>query len=362
MEGTETAMAELDRISIARPDIGSLEKDNLRECVESGWISQGRYVDAAETLLRSLTGRQFAMCTSSGTTALLAAVLSLDLKWRPEEIAVPAFTFAAVHNAVEIAGFTPLYLAADMNDWQIHEKEWERIEGIRAVIVAPNYGKVSGSDIRGLVKPGTKIIEDAAESFLGSLDGKPAGSFGDISVVSFYANKICTAGEGGAILTDDKETADKIRTILNHGINNKIYKRVSIGLNGRMTDLQAAILCGQLMRSEEMFKKRLGILGEYGYACLLSKEEWKFPLSPMEETKAPWLFAGIPPDGAALIKRCAAANIEWRPFFHVPEKATRTINMRMTDTVTLSRRGVCLPLSSAMTDSEVNRVCEVIRG
>lgn len=351
-------MAKVDRIPIARPDIGQWEIQNVQKSLKSGWITQGPFVEKAEEMLAREVGRGYAICTSSGTTALIAALMAIDIHPN-SHICVPALTFAAVHNAVKLTGHSPHYLLPDVHTWQVKKNSCEFVKWLgNASITAPCYGKVESSGLRS-----GAMIEDAAESFGGRIFHRKAGSFGDISCVSFYANKICTSGEGGAVLTDDADYAKRLRTIINHGIDNKEYRSVQTGINGRMTDLQAAILCAQLERLPEMLKRRYWIKNQYRLAAA-DKLNWSFPPLIPGETPAPWLFAGVFTDKADLTSRCEQANIEWRPFFALPDEvATSITEDRATHHARwLSRSGVCLPLSSTMTDSEVNRVCEVIRG
>lgn len=350
----------LERIPIARPDIGPLEKENVQKCIESGWISQGRYVEEAQQRLSKITGRKYVICTASGTTSLIAALLACcelhPSNSSPKFVEVPALTFAAVHNAVKLCGFEPRFLPADISTWQVAEESWGH-SFAETVITAPCYGKVESSEP---IKPGEKpdiqfIIEDAAESFGGFLNGRPAGKFGSVSCISFYANKICTAGEGGALLTDDYILYELLKKIVNHGIAGKNYVPVTTGMNGRMTDLQAAVLCGQLARMSVMIGIRDEILKSYRSAATA---DWTFPKVATGEVCAPWLFAGIfEGDIHDLQERCVKANIESRPFFPIPE-----YTVPFGSTGYLSEHGVCLPLSSTLTDSEVQRVCEIIHG
>jgi perosamine synthetase len=322
--------------------------------MESGWISQGPFVGQAEAKLSEMNGRKHVICTSSGTTALLVSLLATtpNFGFSDPEIPVPAFTFAAVHNVVSILGLVRVFLRSDSTTWQVRDERWSRENYAEVVITAANYGKVQGTI---LADSKTIVINDIAESFGGTLNGFPAGAFGKIACCSFYANKIVTAGEGGAIMTDDIDLALKLKTIVNHGIHAKDYVARYIGLNGRMTDLQAAVLCAQLDRMPQMIRRRRDILAEYRRAA--AGRPWTFPEHNPKESPAPWLFAGIHTDIASVQRRADAANIEWRPFFPIPKEAGE-----MKETRFISENGICLPLSSTMTDGEVNRVCEVIRG
>ncbi len=357
MERAERPMAKSikTRIPIGRPDITELERANVARAMSSGWITQGPFVEEAQEKLKTLTRRKYALCVSSGTTALIVALLARPGdRWYPDMVAVPAMTFAAVHNAVKVIGGKPIYCPANLESWQVHSSDWSDT-GADTLLVAPCYGKVESSNLQSPNKR-IFIIEDAAESFCGSLSGRPAGSFGHISTISFYANKIATSGEGGAVLTDDEELYRRMKTILNHGIEGKAYVSTMTGVNGRMTDLQAAILCAQLDRLPSMLERRREILRKYYVAI---GHRWTFASVGRDEIEAPWLLAGIPVDRAGLIQRCEAENIEWRPFFAIPK------NCGFNDggvTQSISDRGICLPLSSALTDDEVSRICEVLRG
>lgn len=351
MESTGRPLAKHDRIPVSSPDLTALEAQYVRHSIEDNWITQGPFVERAQEMLKKITTRKYVLCTSSGTSALIAALLAIrpEFKWT---VAAPALTFAAVHNSITLVGGNLWKQQADKDSWQVPASEWKDVRW-DAAIVAPCYGKVEGTDtaVYAGTKDRFKVIEDAAESFGGFLHGTPAGAFGDISCISFYANKVVTAGEGGAVLTDDPEYARRLKTILNHGIDNTEYIPVRQGFNGRMTDMQAAVLCAQLERMPEMVSRRHEILAEYWGAA---KGKWLLPTVAPGEIPAPWLFAGVHEHPLMVIKRCQDANIETRPFFPVPSE------MKETDWV--SQHGLCLPLFSGMTDGQVNRVCEVIRG
>jgi perosamine synthetase len=342
------------RVPISRPDLGRAEQLNVNEVMHHGWISQGPFVTEAEERLCRITGRQFAICTSSGSVALIVALMA-TIRWKPWTVSAPALTFAAVHNAIKLVGGSVRLEGCNAQSWQV---EYKNDSGqADSTIAAPCYGKLEGMDV--ITESDLPVIEDAAESFTGSLNGKPAGSFGLISCVSFYVNKCITSGEGGALLTDDLALALRMRGIANHGIVDKSYAPVMTGTNARMTDLQAAVLCAQLDRLPQMLKRRRQIMDLYVSAA---RGRWKLPTIAPGEVCAPWLFAGIPEDRAETIRRCETENIEWRPFFPVFDIDIKYDDPLMENARQISRSGICLPLSSALTDEEVRRVCEVISG
>lgn len=353
----------IPRVPIARPDLGPEERKNVALCLTSGWITQGPFVKEAEGRLREITGRKYAICVSSGTSALMVALQAIrpqagpNVVWR---VAAPALTFAAVHNAIQWAGGSVIRQPADLVSWQVPESEWQR-RCWDAAIVAPCYGKLEGVRVAvdSARMAGYPLIEDAGESFGGHLLGSPAGSFGDISCISFYANKICTAGEGGAVLTDDPVLDRRLRTIANHGIANRQYLPECVGLNARMTDMQAAVLCAQLEKMPRMIERRNQIMNRY----MEDAKNWQTGGTAPEEERAPWLFAGVRSDADYIWAECDRANIEVRPFFPIPLAvfSPTYVPSDLNPSRKLSRTGLCLPLSSALTDEEVERVAKVIR-
>lgn len=368
-------MSALPRIPIARPDITDLERENVRQVMESGWISQGEWVEKAEAKLCEITGRKYAICTSSGTTALQVAILALQDRFRwittngrttDTYIAVPTLTFAAVFNAVELAHCTPVYLGVDKETWQSPMSEWWRVlRKVDCFIAAPCYGMLGPMDAIEELAKNSKLsmIEDCSESFTGSVNNRKAGSWGDISICSFYANKVITAGEGGCIFTDSEELAVACRQIINHGVKGKgSYQRVRTGINGRMNDLTGAVLCAQLERLPEMWNRRQRIVSAYLIAAT-DKKGWTVPICAPSETAAPWLWAGVPLPrkliNDSLAVTAGKLNIETRPVFPVGHNNWEG-NLLLAEAYNISVAGVVLPLSSAMTDEEVERVCTLI--
>lgn len=329
-----------------------------------GWISQGEYVERSEQILCSITGRAYAICVSSGTDALQLAIAALKLQHRV--FSVPDLTFSAVHNAVVHANGTIRWVDADKRTWQADPHDLTK-EG-QAVIMAPCYGMTgSPAEVERLCRQkGMPMIEDAGESFGGSWYGRPCGSFGDVSCISFYANKIVTSGEGGACLTDDLDVARAIRLLANHGISGKDYWPRVHGANARMTDLQGALLYAQLTRMQEMVGIRRGIWR--GYASIFGS----YGPQPLGgEIPAPWLYAARVSD----VQRdeLSRRGLAVRPIF--PPGSSNPIFEPHThghiwkgDSIAkrLHSEAVCFPISSAWSQDEIHlvldTVTEVVRG
>lgn len=318
-------------IPLNRPDIGPDERANVAAAMGSGYIgTSGAWIELAEEKLAKLTGRKYAVCASSGTAALTAALRSspsiLASVWCPE------MTFAGVHNAIHLAGGYPWKAPSNLSTWQA-DKETLAIAEQRRIgcyVAAPCYGHLSGvSDVEKHAKSyGKLMIEDASQSFWGTINGRKDGTFGDVSIVSFNVNKIVTAGGGGVCLTDSKELAAKLRSLIRQGPG---------GFNGGMTNLHAAVLCAQLDRADEMLRTRRYIKMEY----LNAARKWVTPQIVDGEVPAPWTFAGIPPNLKIALRKAEQLGIEVKP--------------------TYCKRGLVLPLFSAMTRDEIERVADFIR-
>jgi dTDP-4-amino-4,6-dideoxygalactose transaminase len=301
---------------------------------------------------------------SSGTTALLVALLAVKEEIRAQRIecewsvAMPTMTFAAVANSARLAGAAPIYCGHDAESWQVPFSEWDRGYGVAVWMPAPCYGGSAGHVPRREYR-GDYVISDAAESF----GATGACLMGDIACVSFFANKIVTSGgEGGACLTDDEALLNRMKLIANHGISGKDYLASSTGLNGRMTDIQAAVLCSQLDNLDDFLASRHAVLHRLrGHAL---EAGWRVPTQ--DSRMAPWIFAGIPPNRSRVVSRCDELGIEHRMLFpcahqRTPQTMAQASWKYLDNAARISASGICLPLFSDMADWEIEGVLDVIR-
>lgn len=201
---------------------------------------------------------------SNGTTALHLALLSLDIG-EGDEVIVPDLGYIAAVNSVLYVKATPVLV--DVNDnWtlDINQAKKAITSRTRAIICIDNYGKLCEyTKLREAIPDRIVVIQDAAESFPGHPKNEKAGIQGDIATFSFYANKVITSGEGGAILAS-KSRIQKIDQIKSQNLE-KIgtFKHAGIGFNYRITNIQAAVFRGQWMRRKKFMNKRLRIFNSY---------------------------------------------------------------------------------------------------
>lgn len=264
-------------IKLAKPYISKEAIEEVTKVLKSGYLIQGQYVKEFEKKLGEYLSVKHSILVSSGTAALHLSLIALDIKLG-DEIIVPAFTFPATANVVELVGATPVFIDINLEDFCIDTSKIESAitKKTKAIIPVHEFGQPAKmDDILEIAKiHELKIIEDAACALGAEFGGKKVGTFGEIGCFSFHPRKAITTGEGGAIVTNDTEVANKVRSLRNHGIQMKNGKTdfIYAGMNYRMTDFQAALGISQLKLIEKLLCERIKIarnydenLDEYGW-------------------------------------------------------------------------------------------------
>lgn len=246
-------------IPVCEPTLSGEERKYLLDAFDSGWISsKGKYVKKFEEEFSSYCGVNYGISVSNGTVALHTALIALGVQ-KGDEIIVPNFNGVYGAFAVCYQDAIPVFVDADPGTWNIDpSKIEEKITNRTKVIMAVHiYGHPCDMDpiIEIAKKYDLKILEDAAEVHGSEYKNRKCGSIGDISIFSFFANKIATSGEGGIILTNDDKLADKCKYYKNlcfplNGQRNFIHE--DIGYNYRMSNLAAAIALAQVEKLDEL--------------------------------------------------------------------------------------------------------------
>ncbi len=248
-------------IPVANPYIGDIEKEYLFQAIEKGEISsQGSFVKELEEKFAEYCDTSNAVLVSNGTVAIHLALVAMGIK-ENDEVIVPAFTFVSTANAVKHAGAEPIFVDVDPNSWTIDTEklEYKITEKTKCIIPVHIYGHPAKMDeINDIASRNNLIvIEDAAEAHGAFYKDKMVGGLGNAATFSFYANKIITTGEGGAITTNDDKLADKIKILRDHGKSpGNSYWHEVLGYNYRLTNLQAALGLAQLTKIEEIMSKK----------------------------------------------------------------------------------------------------------
>jgi perosamine synthetase len=247
-------------IEVCEPTLQGNEKKYVDQCIDTNWISSGgSFIDEFEKRFSEYCGVKHAITCSNGTTALHLALASLGIG-KGDEVIVPDFSVISLAYAVIYTGATPVFVDSELKTWNIDpDKIEEKItDRTKALLVMHTYGCPADMDkIRTIAdKHGLKVIEDAAEAFGAVYKGRKAGSLGDIGCFSLYANKVVTTGEGGMVVTNNKEIAETVARLKNLAFIRPRFIHHEIGFNYRLTNIQAAIGVAQMERADELVKGR----------------------------------------------------------------------------------------------------------
>jgi perosamine synthetase len=266
-------------IPVAAPVLGESERAYVADALAEGAISGlfGRYLERFEGDFARYCGADHALTVSNGTTALHLAVATLGLG-PGDEVLVATLTNMATFFAVLYTGAKPIAVDIESDTLNLDPRDLEAklTPRTRAIIVVHLFGHPVDMDpVLAFAKQhGLAVIEDAAQAHGATYKGKKTGSLGDIGCFSFYANKIITTGEGGMLTTSDPRLFERALSLksLAYGTKNK-FMHSDVGFNYRMTNLQAALGCGQLERIEATITDKRRIAAYYSerlgrYDCL----------------------------------------------------------------------------------------------
>lgn len=254
-------------IPVCSPVIGKEEKEYVNDCLETNWVSQGKYVEQFEEKFSKYCECKYGIAVNNGTAALHLACLAVGLKQGDEAI-VSSSTNMASAFSIYYCGAAPVPVDIELDTWQINTKliESKITSKTKAIMVVHLFGNPvdMGPVLKIAKKHNLKIIEDCAQAHGTLYKGKKVGSIGDIGCFSFYSNKIITCGEGGMAVTNSLELMEKIRSYGNfcYGKKQK-FMHDGIGYNYRLPNVSAAIGLGQLKRIDKVLKRKRYIYERY---------------------------------------------------------------------------------------------------
>lgn len=364
-------------IPVNEPLLQGNEKKYLLECIESGWISsEGPFVERFEQQMAAAVQRRHGVAVCNGTAALELAIAALELA-PGDEIIMPAFTIISCAAAAVRRGCVPVLVDSDTVTWNMDVARIEaRITSrTKAIMVVHIYGlPVDMDPVLALAKQyGLRIIEDAAEMHGQSYRGRPCGSFGDLSVFSFYPNKLVTTGEGGMVLTDDPRLAERCRSLRNLCFQpEKRFVHEELGYNFRMTNLQAAVGVAQLERIGEFTARKRRIGARYTRLLADTPGLELMPVTTDYAENIYWVYGvvladDVPFNAEEAMRRLAGQQIGTRPFFWPMHEQPVFQRMGLfageSNPVAerLGRRGFYLPSGLALTGAQLEAVAQAVR-
>ncbi len=364
-------------IPVCEPTLQGNEKKYVDQCIETNWISSsGSFLEKFEEMFGRACQAKYAVSCSNGTTALHLALATLGIG-KGDEVIVPDFTIIAVANAVLYTGATPVFVDSEPRTWNIDpDKIEEKITNkTKAIIAMHTYGCPADMDKINAVakKHNLKVIEDAAEAHFAQYKGRPTGCLGDVGCFSFYANKIVTTGEGGIVVTNSREIADKAKLLRNHAFREPRFVHDEVGFNYRMTNIQAAIGVAQMERADKLLEGRRSNAPRYE-AELKGVEGITLPPDCPYGTNVYWMYGVLIDEDKfgrgkeEVIRLLKEQGIETRSFFypmHMQPAYKNNPDIDCSGSYLVSEQlyaqGLYLPSSSHLTDEQVKNVCATLK-
>lgn len=361
-----------ERINQFEPWFDEEEIKELADTIRSTWITEHSKTRKLEQVFANYVGSRYAVATTSGSVALSLALMALDIG-QGDEVIIPDFTFVGTANAIKMVGATPVFVDIKRDDLNIDPDEVvKKINGKTRVIMPVHLnGRHCDMDRLNEIadENGLFVIEDASQTLGSRWKGKHLGTFSQIGCFSLATTKIITTGQGGMLVTDDESLYERIQRLKDHGrFDRARLKPVrdyhpQIGFNFKFTDLQAAVGLAQLPKLEwrvrrikEIYKLYLNELNDL--------DTIRFVKTNLKET-TPW-YADIilkeAGENEELKKNLNEKGIGVRLFYKpLHSQPCYYIEENFPNATYISERGLWLPSSTFLTDSDIIRVCKVIR-
>ncbi len=333
----------------------------VHDVLDTSAYIMGKKVSDLENNLSKFVGVKHSIACSSGTDALILALMAIDIQPGDEIITTP-FTFIATAESIAFLGAIPVFIDVDektfnMNPSLIEEKITSKT---KAIIPVSLFGQISDMDkINNIAKKyNLQVIEDAAQSFGAEYNTKKSCNLSDLACTSFFpAKPLGCYGDGGAVFTNNDKLAEKIRVILNHG-QTKRYIHSHIGINGRLDAIQAGVLNIKLKYYDEELNKRQEIATRYN-------TELKNVITPYVEKNniSVWAqYCILVEDREKILNKCSSLNIPTGVYYPIPlhlQEVFNYLGYKEGDfpiTEKLSKSIMALPMSAFLTKEEQNYI------
>lgn len=362
-------------IPVNEPLLDGNELKYITECVTTGWISsEGPFVQRFEEEMAKSCNRQHGIAVVNGTAALQLAFEALDLT-PGDEVIVPTFTIISCVSCLVRLGLKPVFVDCDPQTFNCSIDEIEAVltTKTKAILVVHLYGLPVDMDlILALArKRSLKVVEDAAEMIGQTYKGKICGSFGDISIFSFYPNKHLTTGEGGMVVTNNTDLAKKCRSLRNLSFQPpRRFIHEEFGWNYRMTNIQAALGVAQLENLSRNVKLKRQLGAAYN-KCLSGIPNIQLPVTQTDYAdNIYWVYSivlndNLDIDADVVMQKLSAEDIGTRPFFWPMHKQPilhryfpELKSLSLPHSERIARKGFYLPSGLALNIQLIPEICE----
>lgn len=355
------------KIPINIPIIGDEEIKAVTFALKAGSLTSsanqgGKFVQEFEKHAAKYVKSKYAIAVNSGTSALQAALLSLNIK-KGDEVLLPSFTFVATANAIVSTGAKPVFIDISKKNYTIEPSELQKkiTKKTKAIIPVHLYGHVAYiEEIREIArKNNIKIIEDAAQSLGSTFKGKHTGTFSDIGCFSLYPAKVMTAGEGGFLVTNNKKIQEKLLMIRNHGMV-KGYDTTVFGLNLRMPEISAAIANEQIKKLPKFLAKRKNNAKKL--SDLISSFDLIIPSERKYEKRNWYLYTISTKNRDKILKKLNAKGIGAAVYYGMPVHKTPfyKLKTKLKNTEWASSHVLSLPIQPMVRERDLAHMSKIL--
>ncbi|MCR4330189.1 MAG: DegT/DnrJ/EryC1/StrS family aminotransferase [Candidatus Roizmanbacteria bacterium] len=365
----------IQMIPVSEPAIAPESFQKVKECLTSGWISgSSQYVAEFEKIFAASTGARYGVSVSNGTAALHLSCVALGIGVG-DEVIVPNLTIISCALAPIYCGAIPVLVDVGVETGNLDPAQVEKAitPRTKAILVVHLLGHPA--DMSLLTKIARKhklfIIEDCAEAHGALYKNRAVGTFGTLGIFSFYANKIITTGEGGMIVTNNKNLYKKMISLRNlaHSPTKRFFHR-AIGFNYRLSGLQAALGIGQMSRFQEYIKKKRATARLYT-SLLQDVSHLRLPIEKSYAKSVYWMYSVHLQSSAQMsrstfMEKLYKKGVETRTFFFPLHRQPALKNLcvvgsPLSVSTRLAREGLYLPSGLTLSEQDVRSVVQAIR-
>lgn len=350
-------------INQIEPWLDKKEEKEVLEVLRSGWITESKKTEEFEKMLSTFVGSNFASVLCNGTVTLFTGLTALGVG-KGDEVIVPDFTMVASPNAIQLTGAKPVFVDIEKETLCLDLNEVEKKINKKTKAIMPVALNGRSPDMKRLLSIAKRnklfILEDAAQALGCYSSGKHLGTFGDIGSFSFSTPKVITTGQGGMLVTDNKDIYEKIIRIKDFGrLNRNSQDHDEVGYNFKFTDIQAAIGIAQVRKLKWRLKRKKEMYQRY-LDLLTPVKKIQFIKTDLSEV-SPWFIDIIVPDPAALQKYLKTKQIGTRLFYPAIHTTNPySVREKFKNSLWASKHGLWLPSSTFLLDSDIMQVCRQI--
>jgi perosamine synthetase len=355
-----------DNIPVYKPYFTEINKQYAHDAIDSGWVSSnGKYIELLKEEFKNILGYENIVFTNNGTSATHLTALALAYKYpHIKKIIVPNNVYVAAWNSFLYDNkYELIPLDCDVHTWNTdYTNLAEHLDEETAVLIVHNIGNIINVPRLKEIYPDTIFLEDNCEGFLGKYNNFYTGTKSFASSISFYGNKSITSGEGGAFITNDPAVLKYVECVKNQGQSNKKFIHDILAYNYRMTNVQAALLYGQLNDLKTIMKQKNRVFSRYKNILGINNDI-KFQLEDPNTEHSKWMFGiKIQNKDQSYIKRLASYlllnGIDSRPMFYSINHHRHLENIPSINTNAdiLQSQCIILPSYPDLKDSQIDYI------